>query len=337
MREVSLSRRRARHRARVSARSRQPSRVSHRVVVRHGLGARRARARLRRAGHVLPHAARRRRRRAASRSRRPSSCSRTRRSPIRRSAGCATTSAPRARDSASRKRRKATTDVAIGDWSLRLAGDRYAARIVARDFALDLAFAAGIAAAAARRARREPQGPARRAGELLLQPAAARDERHADGRQRRDRGARHRRGSITNGRASIWRREARGWDWTGINFDDGSALMAFVIRGKDGSAYWAGGALRDAGRHARVLGPRRRALHAAARWRSPRTNVEYPVAMRLEAGGVDVRARAADGRPGARLARERGHDLLGRRRARDAGRRARSAAAISSSPATAAR
>jgi predicted secreted hydrolase len=35
---------------------------------------------------------------------------------------------------------QSTTDVAIGDWSLRLAGDRYATRIVARDFALDLAF-----------------------------------------------------------------------------------------------------------------------------------------------------------------------------------------------------
>jgi predicted secreted hydrolase len=27
---------------------------------------------------------------------------------------------------------------------------------------------------------------------------------------------------------------AVGWDWIGINFDDGAALMAFQIRGRDG-------------------------------------------------------------------------------------------------------
>jgi predicted secreted hydrolase len=32
---------------------------------------------------------------------------------------------------------------------------------------------------------------------------------------------------------------AAGWDWTGINLDDGGALMAFQIRGKDGSTLWA--------------------------------------------------------------------------------------------------
>ena len=53
----ALSRGRARHGARVSARPRQPSGISHGVVVRHRLAARRGGPRLRRAGDVLPHAA----------------------------------------------------------------------------------------------------------------------------------------------------------------------------------------------------------------------------------------------------------------------------------------
>ena len=48
-------------------------------------------------------------------------------------------------------------------------------------------------------------------------------------------------------------------------------------------------------------------------WRSPRTGVDYPVAMTLRAGAVDVDARAADRRSGARCAREHRHDLLGGR------------------------
>ena len=35
--------------------------------------------------------------------------------------------------------------------------------------------------------------------------------------------------------------EARGWDWTGINLDDGGALMAFRMRDAQGRARWAAG------------------------------------------------------------------------------------------------
>ena len=58
-----------------------------------------------------------------------------------RTGGCGTTSARRARASASPRRREDTTDVSIDDWSLALADGAYAARIAAREFALDLAFA----------------------------------------------------------------------------------------------------------------------------------------------------------------------------------------------------
>jgi predicted secreted hydrolase len=78
--------------------------------------------------------------------------------------------------------------------------------------------------------------------------------------------------------------EAAGWDWVGLNFDDGGALMAFRIRAKAGGVFWAGGGWRDAGGRTRVLAPGEVAFEPLRRWRSPRTEVEYPVAMRLRVG-----------------------------------------------------
>jgi predicted secreted hydrolase len=41
--------------------------------------------------------------------------------------------------------------------------------------------------------------------------------------------------------------QAAGWDWIGMNLDDGSALMAYRIRRTDGTALYAGGGFRAAG------------------------------------------------------------------------------------------
>ena len=70
---------------------------------------------------------------------------------------------------------------------------------------------------------------------------------------------------------------AVGWDWTGLNFTDGGALMAFRIRRKDGSALWAGGTWRAADGDLTILGPRDVAFEPRRRWRSPRTGALYPV------------------------------------------------------------
>ena len=131
---------------------------------------------------------------------------------------------------------------------------------------------------------------------------------------------------------------ASGWDWIGINFADGGALMAFRMRDRAGGGAVGG---RDAARRRwpRAVRSRRSEVRFAPRraWRSPRTGVDYPVAMTVRAGDVDVCARAAHRRSGARLAREHRHDLLGRRGTRvGVGRQARGAA-IWSSRATARR
>jgi predicted secreted hydrolase len=82
--------------------------------------------------------------------------------------------------------------------------------------------------------------------------------------------------------------EAAGWDWAGINLDDGSALMAFRMRGKDGGRFWAGGTLRAPDGRVRVFSPDEVAFLPLREWRSPRTGAAYPVACRIRAAGLEL-------------------------------------------------
>ena len=82
--------------------------------------------------------------------------------------------------------------------------------------------------------------------------------------------------------------EAGGWDWAGLNLADGAALMAFGIRTREGGVFWAGGTHRSADGRVRVLRPQEVAFEPTRHWRSPRTRAEYPVAMRLRAGALDL-------------------------------------------------
>lgn len=77
--------------------------------------------------------------------------------------------------------------------------------------------------------------------------------------------------------------EAVGWDWIGINFDDGGALMALQIRDKAGRKFWAGGTLRAADGSTRALSGDSVSFTPLRRWRSPHTGALYPVAMRVDA------------------------------------------------------
>ncbi|MEO5695147.1 MAG: lipocalin family protein, partial [Usitatibacter sp.] len=77
---------------------------------------------------------------------------------------------------------------------------------------------------------------------------------------------------------------AAGWDWLGANLEDGSALMAFRMRSKDGATVWAAGSIRSPGGALEVLAPDAIAFTPIRTWRSPRTGVTYPVAMEVRAG-----------------------------------------------------
>ncbi len=74
---------------------------------------------------------------------------------------------------------------------------------------------------------------------------------------------------------------AVGWDWTGLNLDDGGALMAFRIRGAGGKQVWAGGSLRRADGRVVRFAPGDVRFDPLRQWRSPRTGALYPVTQRL--------------------------------------------------------
>jgi predicted secreted hydrolase len=79
--------------------------------------------------------------------------------------------------------------------------------------------------------------------------------------------------------------QASGWDWIGINLDDGGALMAFRMRDARGGTFWAGGSHRAPGKESRSFAPGEIRFTVLRTWRSPRTGVTYPVAHRVDAGG----------------------------------------------------
>jgi predicted secreted hydrolase len=87
--------------------------------------------------------------------------------------------------------------------------------------------------------------------------------------------------------------EAVGWDWIGINLDDGGALMAFRMRRRDGSTLWSAGSLRAADGTQRVFeGPEALRFTPGRRWTSPATGASYPVQWQVDtpAGRYEVRA-----------------------------------------------
>jgi predicted secreted hydrolase len=80
--------------------------------------------------------------------------------------------------------------------------------------------------------------------------------------------------------------DASGWDWVGANLADGGALMAFQVRGKTGAKLWAHATWRDASGKITQYSPDQVSFTPQRRWRSPRTNAEYPVATQLNTGST---------------------------------------------------
>ena len=86
--------------------------------------------------------------------------------------------------------------------------------------------------------------------------------------------------------------DAVGWDWIGMNLDDGSALTAFRVRHRDGSALYAGGSFRPPGALAVDFGPSAVSFNPLRRWTSPASKATYPVECTIEtpAGRYVVKA-----------------------------------------------
>jgi len=172
------------------------------------------------------------------------------------------------------------TQLKLRDWSLVRADGGYKARITAQDFALDLAFAPTQAVLLQGNQGLSRKGPEeRQASYYYSQP------------QLKAGGTLTLRGQRMQVQGTAWldhewseellHPEAVGWDWIGMNYQDGSALTAFRLRRKDGSTLWDGGSFRTRTSTGESL------LYTAKRgenefspqrfWKSPVSQATYPV------------------------------------------------------------
>jgi predicted secreted hydrolase len=173
----------------------------------------------------------------------------------------------------------------IDDWQLSRQGDRYVAKLRAHDFALELTLSAS-------------QPPLLNGDQGFSRKAASEraasyyySEPHLKVQGRIERANRP---VTVTGEAWLdheWSSEyldpnAVGWDWVGVNLDDGGALMAFRLRDPTGRATWSAGTWRDAGGGVHALGADQVEFTAQRSWRSPRSGVDYPVSFAIRAGSL---------------------------------------------------
>ena len=168
------------------------------------------------------------------------------------------------------------TRVRLRDWSLERKADVYQARLAAGEFALDLQFT--------------PTQPVLLQGEQGLSRKGPQPENasyYYSWPQLAVRGSAALHGQRFDLTGKAWldhewsdeylHADAVGWDWIGMNLDDGSALTAFRLRRQDGTALWDGGSFRSPqsglytfSRGEVVFSPQRR-------WTSPLSQATYPV------------------------------------------------------------
>ena len=175
------------------------------------------------------------------------------------------------------------TAVSIERWSLMRESEHYVAKIAAEDFSFDLTLTPTQAVLLNGEAGVSRKGP---------EPAAASyyySQPHlsvAGGVARQGKRAQ------VSGEAWLdheWSSEyldsqAVGWDWLGLNLEDGAALMAFRIRGADGEQRWAGATLRGGDGRVTVYAPKDIEFKEGRRWTSDRTAISYPVEWQVRIG-----------------------------------------------------
>jgi predicted secreted hydrolase len=182
----------------------------------------------------------------------------------------------------------ADADVVLNGWTLkRDAEGRFHTNVVAKEFAFDLTFAA------TQPVMLEGENGYSRKGPIPTEASYYYSLPHLAVS-----GSVQRLGRSVTVKGSAWLdrewsssyldKNAVGWDWVGLNLDDGGALMAFQIRDAAGGALWAGGSLRQNNGGLTRLNPGDVHFTAKRRWHSARTGADYPVeptlTLRLPSG-----------------------------------------------------
>jgi predicted secreted hydrolase len=179
--------------------------------------------------------------------------------------------------------REGVLDVWIDDWSLRAEANGCRARLAGASMALDLALTPTQPPLLQGEAGLSRKGPRAESASYYysLPHLAVRGEVFNHGRRE----AVHGRAWFDHEWSSSYMDErAVGWDWIGINLDDGGALMAFRMRTATGASLWSGATLRTPGAPARTFGTEAVHFTPGRTWRSPRSGADYPVAWRVTAG-----------------------------------------------------
>jgi len=175
------------------------------------------------------------------------------------------------------------TRVWVDDWQFERAAGNYLARVQAQDFALNLSL--------------EPTQPPMLngvAGYSQKAPGPLSASYYYSQPHLQVSGSIERAGHSDQVRGEAWLDhewssqyldpQAEGWDWIGLNLDDGSALMAFRIRDRQGRPYWSGATLREPTGQVRSFGPDAISFTPRRSWRSARSNVSYPVSWTVRVG-----------------------------------------------------
>jgi len=182
------------------------------------------------------------------------------------------------------------TQVWVDDWSLHHEDGRYSANLAAENFAMHLVLEETQPLLLHGMSGMSRKGPAPEAASYYYSLPHMR----VSGGITRD-------GSVAQVTGEAWfdhewssqylDAQASGWDWIGINLDDGGALMAFRIRGLDGDTRWSGGTLRSKDGGVQTLEPGEVHFSAGRDWTSPRTGIEYPIEWRVTVGARSFELR----------------------------------------------
>lgn len=180
--------------------------------------------------------------------------------------------------------------VKIDDWSLRKEGDRYRAMAATSEFALELECVGTQPPLLNGRngfSQKSPQ-PQFASYYYSLPQLRASGRIAIGGREHRVQGVAW---FDHEWSSRMFDETARGWDWIGLNLDDGGALMVQRIRNDAGEQHWGGATLREPGKPDRSYASDEIAWSPLRRWRSPRTGVTWPVAWRITLGERTITLR----------------------------------------------